>query len=196
MGDRVGTENHAGRKWFEPGPGRTVALLLAAVLVGALISQPAISFAASKLNVYVKNWPKMPWQVAVVSQPARTIANPHVTFHISASSPTTSGILYTVPGGKWLTVTQVSFSGTTINGDGHFTWAELRQGPAGLQLPIPVSNVVSWTGLSWLECASAFQTEWHAGPGTPITFTFYRDTPKNSPANGEVGFSGYLTSAP
>jgi hypothetical protein len=196
MGDRVGTENHKRHTWFEPGPGRTIALLLAAVLVGALIGQPTLSFAASTLNAYVKNWPKMPWRVAVVSEPTRTPVNPHVAFHILASSPTTSGTLYTVPPNKWLTLTQISLSGTTINGDGHFTSAELRQGASGLQLPIPVNNVVSWTGLSWLVCSSTFQTEWHVPPGTPIRYRLYRDTPKDFPANGEVGFSGYLTSAP
>lgn len=176
---------------------RTLFIAVAvALVVGVLVGQPAISWAASTLSVKVKNWPKMPWKVAVVQEPSRTVVSTRTEYTVAQFSSATNGDVYVVPAGKWLTVTQVSFTSETANTDGRTVFATLREGSSGFPLAIPVTNVVNWTALGVNQCSTTFNTEWHVAPGTPITYDVIRDAPRNSQANGEIGMNGYLTGAP
>jgi hypothetical protein len=174
-----------------------VAGVMVALLVGVLIGQPAMTFAASKMNVYVKNWPKMPWKVAVSSMPARTIVSVRPEITVPDGSGTSAGTVYTVPAGKWLTVTQVSYDLSITSPDGPLVTMNLIDKSSLFQLVLPTPRNAFWSGLNVWTYAGAQQTEWHVGPGSEIRYQVYRDLPVTAaPAYGHISLNGYLTSAP
>ena len=192
-----------GARSFLPG-GRRGAALLAAVLLGMTVG-PAASHAATSAWVRVKNWPKS-MNVRVLNWPATQnvevrssvpLDHPARTpMHISGLVTVAAGayiaesaVFYTVPNGKWLTVTGISAAG---GGSSLLNKLEV----VGSNKSVVVIPFALQQDNAAYFLSGTVSGERCYEPGTTLTTYAARNTNPPSPWGINVYLDGYLTDKP
>jgi hypothetical protein len=187
------------------GRAHTAGAVLVALLVGSLLGPPAVSAAASKLNVYVKNWPKMPWsvyvknwpampwQVNVVSGPAKTPVSVQLAWDMDTGDTQDDRLVYTVPTGKWLVVTEASLYGNNASTDGPLIYAFLI-GSDSFRVSMDLTKTGETAGSTFWQ--SSHTVEWRLPPGATISLSVMRASPTVNRSYGAFLIHGYLVDKP